>query len=122
MASATTLVLKNAAAVNVNYYPNKIITGQIARYSDRTNSKLALQHVAQLNYAESTEQRRVSGKVDYRVENATTGVIKTGYGDFNFRVPNDFTLADRQELAARARAMIDDAIVTASIENGETPW
>lgn len=122
MASATTLVLKNAAAVAVNYYPNKIQTGQLARYSDRTNTKLALQHVAQLNLAESTEQRRVFGKVDYRVENATTGAVKTGYGEFAFRIPNDFTLTDRQELEARLRAMIDDAIVTAAVENGETPW
>lgn len=122
MASATTLVLKNAAAVNVNYYPVKIQTGQLARYVDRTNTKLALQHVAQLNITESTEQRRVFGKVDYRVENATTGVIKTGYGEFAFRIPNEFTATDRQELEARLRTAVADAIVTAAVENGETPW
>lgn len=122
MASATTLVLKNAAAANVSYYPVKIQTGAVARYADRTNPKLALQNVAQLNITEADTQRRVFGKVDYRVENATTGQISTGYGDFNFRIPSGFVLADRQELEARLRALIDDAIVTSAVENGETPW
>lgn len=122
MAAATTLVLKNASAVNVNYYPVQIVTGDRAVYTDRTNAKLALQHRASLYYGETTAQRRISGKVDYRVENATTGVITTGYGEFSFRIPNSFVLADRQEVAARLRAMIDDAIVTAAAENGETPW
>lgn len=122
MASAATLILKNAAAASVNYYPTFISTGQKAVYVDRTNSKLALQSRATLGYAESGAQRRVTGKVDYRVENAATGVIDTGYGEFAFRVPNSFTATDRQELEARIRQMIDDAVTTAAVENGETPW
>lgn len=122
MASATTLVLKNAAAVNVNYYPTVIQTGSRAVYVDRTNGKLALQSHATLTQAEQATQRRTSGKVDFRVEDAVTGVVRTGYGDFSFRIPNEFSLVERQELAARLRAMIDDAVVTAAVENGETPW
>lgn len=122
MATATTLVLKNAAAVNVNFYPVAIQTGAKAVYVDRTNSALALQDRATLAYSESETQRRVSGKVDHRISDATTGVISTAFGEFSFRIPNVFTLTDRQELAARLRAMIDDAVVTAAVENGETPW
>lgn len=122
MASATTLALKNAAAATVNYYPTLIATGSKAVYTDRTNSKLALQSHAALMYNESSEQRRASGKVDYRVEDATTGKISTGFGEFAFRIPNAFSATDRQELEARLRQMIDDAIVTAAVENGETPW
>lgn len=122
MASATTLVLKNAAAANVNYFPTFISTGSKAVYVDRTNSKLALQSHATLGYSENDAQRRVSGKVDHRVEDAVTGQIDTGYGEFAFRIPNSFSATDRQELESRLRQMIIDAIVTASVENGETPW
>lgn len=122
MASATTLALKNAAATTVNYYPTFISTGQKAVYVDRTNAKLALQSRATLGFSESVTQRRVTGKVDYRVENVATGVIDTGFGEFAFRIPNSFTKTDRQELEARIRQMIDDAITTAAVEDGETPW
>jgi hypothetical protein len=32
------------------------------------------------------------------------------------------TLAERQEVRARVASLIADAIVTAAVDNGETPW
>lgn len=122
MATATTLVLKNAAAVNVNYNPIRIITGQEAAYVDRTQGVLALQPKASLFFKESDVTRTVSGKVTYPVKDAVTSVIDTCIGKFELRLPMKLALVDRQEARARLAAMIADAIVTSAVDNGETPW
>lgn len=123
MATATTLVLKNAAAVNVNYYPIKIVTGDVAQYVDRTNGALNAQARASLFFRESISTRKVSGKLTYPVVDAVTGLVKyTNLATFEIVTPLAATLVERQEILARAKAMIADAIVTAAVENGETPW
>lgn len=122
MAAAATLVLKNAADVNVNYYPVKISTGEYAGYVDRTQGVLALQPFASLKYSESATQRKVSGKVTYPIKDAVTGVIDTAYGEFSFVLPKVHVLADRQETRKRVSALIIDAITVAAVDNGETPW
>lgn len=122
MAAAATLVLKNAAHVNTNYYPVKISTGEYAGYVDRTQGVLALQPFASLKYSESATQRKVSGKCTYPVKDAVTGVIDTAYGEFSFVLPKVHVLADRQEVRERITALILDAITVAAVDNGETPW
>lgn len=122
MAAASTLILKNAADVNVNYYPVKISTGEYAGYVDRSQGVLALQPFASLKYSESATQRKVSGKVTYPVKDAITGVMDTAYGEFSFVLPKVHVLADRQEARKRLTALIADAITIAAVDNGETPW
>lgn len=124
MAQAATLVLKDKDAVSVNYYPVLVATGAKARYEDRTNAKLSLQSHATLTFADQSTSpyRRVGMTVDYHTEDAATGTVDTSYFDFSFRLNKKQSLNDFKQLAARARAAIDDAIVTAAIENGETPW
>jgi hypothetical protein len=123
MAQATNLLLKNAAAANVTYNPTKIVTGDQAIYTDRTNGTLAGQSKASLTLKESATTRKVSGKVTYPVLNATTGALShTLIGTFDVVCPLVATLAERQEVRARVASLIADAIVTAAVDNGETPW
>lgn len=122
MAAATTLVLKNAAAANVNYNPIRILTGQEAAYVDRTQGVLALQPKATLYFKESDVTRTVSGKVTYPVKDSITSVIDTCIGKFEMRLPMKLALADRQEVRARLAAFIADTIVNSAVDNGETPW
>lgn len=123
MAAATTLVLKNAADVNVNYYPIRIINGSEMIYVDRTNAVLAAQSKASVFFSESTTTRKVTGKATYPVLNATTGLLShTPLGSFEFKLPLISTLAERQEVRKRLVALVGSAEVTAAVDNGETAW
>lgn len=122
MAAAANLVLKDKAAVNVTYYPVKIETGALAKYEDRTQDVLALQPHATLVFSQDGKQRKVQGVVDFLTADPVTGAISKGYGTFEFRLPVEMSLDSRKEVQARLRAFIDDAVVTAAVENGETPW
>jgi hypothetical protein len=122
MATAATLVLKNSADVNVNYFPVRIITGQEAGYVDRTQGVLALQPKASLFYRENLTTRIVTGKVTYPVLNATTGVLDSGIATFDMRLPFVLDLTSRQEVRKRLASLVADPIVTAAVDNGETPW
>lgn len=122
MASAATLVLKNASAVNVNYFPIRIQTGDFALYVDRTSGVLAAQSKASLTYSESPVIRKVAGKITYPVLGIDGKLSHTLIGNFNLSIPTVATLAERQELRARMAAMVADAIVTSAVDNGETPW
>lgn len=122
MASATTLALKNAAAATVNYSPKTIATGSKAVYVDRTQGVIALQPTASLNFRESASVRNVSGKLVYPVKDSVTGEIDSCLGKFEFVLPLKLDSAARDEILARTRAMIDDAIVTVAAKDGETPW
>lgn len=122
MATATTLVLKDRSAVAVNYSPIVVKTGSEAAYVDRAQGVLALQPRATLYFKESAVTRTVSGKITYPVKDATTAIIDTCIGTFEMRLPLKLALTDRQEARARLAAMIADAIVTAAVDNGETPW
>lgn len=122
MAQAITLVLKNAAAANVNYFPKTIATGVKALYQDRTQGVIALQPTASMSFRESSTVRTVSGKLVFPVLNATTGVIDTCLGKFEFVMPLKLEAVTRQEILARTRAMIIDAVITDAAVNGETPW
>jgi CRISPR/Cas system-associated exonuclease Cas4 (RecB family) len=122
MATATTLVLKNNADVNVNYYPIVVKTGEYAKYVDRTQGVLALQPTAALAYSETSKDRRVSGVITYPTLNATTGLIETSYGRFEYTLVKNQSSTDRLETRKRLGAMIADAITSAAVDNGETPW
>lgn len=122
MAAAATLVLKNNADVNVNYYPVKINTGEYAKYVDRTQGVLALQPTAALAYSENSKERKVSGTCVFPVLNATTGLIEKSYGRFELTLNLNHSSTDRLDTRKRITAMISDAITTAAVDNGETPW
>lgn len=121
MAAAATLVLKNAADVNVNFFPVRIRTGEEAVYVDRTNAVLSLQGYATLSYRENATNRIVSTRVTHPVLQAD-GTVVTGYHTSEARIPKLFGLTDRQELRKRELAMLGDAIYVAAVDNGETPW
>lgn len=122
MAAATTLVLKNDADVNVNYYPIVVKTGEEAQYVDRTQGVLLLQPKAVLKYRETATHRHVSGKVVFPVLNATTGITTNSYGNFEYTLVKEHSSTDRTNVRKRLAALIADAIVTAAVDNGETPW
>lgn len=122
MATATTLVLKNAAAANVNYYPKVITTGVKAVYVDRTQGVIALQPSASLNFRESATARNVSGKLVFPVANPQSPMPDSCLGKFELVLPLKLSAADRNEILARTRAMVNDVIVTAAVIDGETPW
>lgn len=122
MATATNLVLKNAAAANVTYYPKVIETGSKAVYVDRTQGVIRLQPTAALGFRESATVRNVSGKLVYPVLDAITGTLDWATAKFELILPLKLDASVRDEILARTRAMIDDAIVTSAVQNGETPW
>lgn len=122
MASATTLVLKNNADVNVNYYPIVIKTGEYAKYVDRTQGVLALQPTAALAYSENAKERKVSGVVTFPTLNATTGAVDTSYGRFDYTLVKTQSSTDRLDIRKRLAALAVDAITTSAVDNGETPW
>jgi len=122
MATATTLVLKNSADVNVNYSPIVVKTGEYAKYIDRTQGVLALQPTAALSYSENVTHRKVSGHIMCPVLNATTGLIEQDFGKFEYSLLKTHSSTDRLEVRKRLAALVADTIVTAAVDNGETPW
>lgn len=122
MAAAATLVLKDNADVNVNYYPVKINTGEYAKYVDRTQGVLDLQPTAALAYSETASERKVSGTIVFPVLNATTGEVDKSYGRFEFKLNKRHSSTNRLDTRKRLAAMVVDAITTAAVDNGETPW
>lgn len=122
MASATTLVLKTNADVNVNYYPIVVKTGEYAKYVDRTQGVLALQPTAAIAFSEGSKERKVSGVCTFPTLNATTGLIETSYGRFEYTLVKTQSSTDRLDVRKRLAALVADAITTAAVDNGETPW
>jgi len=122
MAAAATLVLKNNADVNTNYFPIVVKTGEYAKYVDRTQGVLSLQPTAALAYSESSTTRKVSGTVTFQTLDAATGAVDTSYGRFEYSILKKQSATDRLDLRKRLAALIADAIVTAAVDNGETPW
>lgn len=123
MAAVNTLVLKNNADVNVNYYPVLVRTGDEIAWVDRTQGTLALQSKARLYYKETQTTRRVSGKVTVPyVDTFNPEKNHTLIGSFEFVVPLNASAIDRTEIRKRVVAMIADAVITAAVDNGETPW
>lgn len=122
MAAAANLVLKNNADVNVTYYPIVVKTGEEAVYVDRTSGVLALQSRASLFYRENANTRIVQGKVTYPVLDATNNIVDTEIGTFEYRIPKKLSATDRLDIRKRLAAFIADAVVTAAVDNGETPW
>jgi len=121
MAQATNLTLKNAASANVLYGPRVIRTGDIAIYRDDSAGLTeATRGSASLGIKETALLRRVEGKVAY--PELVDGVVQTSIADFRLKVVKSMTEGAKAELLARIRALIDDAIVTAATDKGETPW
>lgn len=120
MANATSLSLKNAAAVAVPYQPIRISTGEFAMYVDRTNPVLNMQSKASLSYSETATVRKVGVKLTFPF--TVDGKVNTCIGTANMVIPTVTTLTERQELRARLVSLLADAIVTAACDNGETPW
>lgn len=122
MAAATTLVLKNNADVNVNYYPVKIKTGEYAQYVDRTQGILSLQPTAALAFSETDSVRKVIGTAVFPVLNTVTGAVEKDYGRFEYTIQKSHSSVDRLDIRKRLAALIADAIITSAVDNGETPW
>lgn len=122
MAAAGTVVLKNNADVNVNYSPIVVKTGEYAKYIDRTQGVIALQPTAALAFSETSTHRKVSGHVMFPVLNATTGLVEQDFGKFEYSLMKTHSATDRLDVRKRLAALVADAIVTAAVDNGETPW
>jgi len=123
MASATNLVLKDRNAVNVNYSPVAIETGKSAKYVDRTQSVVALQPTVRMDFSESNTLRRSTWtSVVPMARPSDPAIIDYESVKIIFTSPLAQPGTTRLESLARARALIDDAVVQAAVENGETAW
>lgn len=122
MANAANLVLKNAAAANVTYFPSRVRGGEFAEYVDRTNGVIAQQSKFTLSYRQTATTRQAVGKVVYPAFDAASGTINNCIAEFKLIAPLVMTAADRSELLARVRAAISDSIVTSALVDGETPY
>lgn len=121
MPQATALVLKNAAAANVSYYPTKVRGGELAEYVDRTLGIIAQQSKFTLSYRQTGTTRQVLGKLTYPAADSN-GVVNTCIAEFKIVAPLVMTSSDRSEILARIRAAIADAVVTAGVVDGDTPY
>lgn len=123
MSAVANLVLKNASDVNVNYYPFLVRTGDEVAWVDRTASTLNEQSKARLFFKESATTRRVSGKITLPyVDTFNAEKTHTAIANFEFVLPLNANATTRTEIRKRLVAMIADAVITAAVENGETPW
>lgn len=116
MGAVTTLVLKNAAAASVNFVP-LVVAPDSVTWAEPAGTTLAAYRKAtfsrKIPVAQSKSAIRYAGKLSFPVQDAVTGAIRhIGLGTFELVFPQDMIAADRDELTARFRAFVADAIVT----------
>lgn len=122
MAAAANITLLNNAGANVTYAPVIIKTGEYARYVDRTQGVLNLQSTAALALKETKTNRIVTGVVVFPVLNATTGIVELDFFRIEASTHLSHTATDRLDLHKRGNSFGTNAVFTAAVENGETPW
>lgn len=126
MSAVTTLALKNAAAATVNFTPLVVASDSVV-WAEAAGTTLAAWRKASLARkipaGASKSSIRYTGKVTYPVQDATTGAIKhTLLGTFDIVFPQDAIVGDRNELLARFRAMVADAVLTNAAASLDLPY
>lgn len=128
MAAQTTLVLKNAANVDVNHVVfNQTPGNPIAFWADKSAGTLAGYRIASMSATLPKDREngivRIVGKYAFPVLDGVTGTVKyTLYGDVTVRLPARATEAERQEMEFRLASFVGTAVFkTDGIRNLDMP-
>jgi hypothetical protein len=126
MAAVATLVLLNNAAANVNFLPDTIRTGEYAKYADRTQGSFvgtAYASITRKINPQPTGVRKIQAKLVVPTVDATSGLLKyQGLGTAELVMPNGMTLLEKQELYARFKSMIANAVFGNAVTTDDMPW
>lgn len=127
MSARNTISLKNWAAVEQAFTPayqngNQImyVEGAYSSY-EHGKPRLSIQSkLATGNRSEGVD--RVSYKLTLPSLNAEFALANTGIVEVNYVLPVSMSQAARRELHARVRDLLQDAIVTAAVCDGDHVW
>ncbi len=125
MAAAADLTLKNNAAANVTFNVYSVNSDSVEWVESGATSILGTSR-AVLSRKIPTDKTngvyRIGGKLTRPVINGTTGVVD-GVNTFTFEFlrPAKLTVAEVDEVVARAKEFVAQAIVKAAAENGAIP-
>lgn len=126
MATIANLLLKNNAATNVTFAPDTVRTGEYAKYADRSQGSFVGTAYASLTRKinpAATGVRKIQAKLVVPTVDAVTGALKyQGIGTAELSMPNAMTLLEKQELYARFKSLIADAVFGAAVTTDEMPW
>jgi hypothetical protein len=125
MAAAADLTLKNAAASNVTFnvygvYPDSVEWTESGATSILGTSRAVLSR--KIPADKGAGVYRIGGKLTRPVVNATTGALD-GVNTFTFEFlrPAKLTVAEADEMVARVKEFIAQAIVKSAVESGAIP-
>ncbi len=137
MAIRANVTLTDAASTPVNhvYYPTQS-ADELIRFRDRISTVVAGQFRLSVEQRASTRQTQAT-KVSWKLEtpileqtspSTSTGiqpaptVAYTPLAKIEFVLPDRCTLQERKDLLAMTRDLIDEAIVTAQVQDLEMIW
>jgi hypothetical protein len=125
MAAAADLTLKNNAASNVTFSVYSVSTDSVEWIESGATSILGTSR-ARLGRKIPADRTngvyRIQGKLTRPVLNGTTGALDgTLTFNFEFLRPASLAASEVDELVARAKELVAQAIVKAAAENGAIP-
>jgi hypothetical protein len=125
MAAAADLTLKNNAAANVTFNVYAVETDAVEWTESGATSILSTSRARLSRKIPSNKTNgvyRIMGKLTRPYVNGTTGVLE-GTGTFNFEYlrPANLSVAEIDELVARAKELVAQAIVKTAAETGAIP-
>lgn len=125
MAAAADLTLKNNAAANVTFNVYSVETDGVEWTEAGATSILGTSR-ARLNRKIPADKAngvyRTQGKLTRPVVNGTTGALDGTFTfNFEFLRPAKLSVAEADELYARAKEFVAQVIVKTALENGSIP-
>lgn len=125
MAAAADLTLKNNAAANVTFNVYAVETDAVEWVESGATSILGTSRARLARKVPANKANgvyRIQGKLTRPYVNGTTGVLDgTGTFNFEFLRPANLSVAEIDELFARAKELVGQAIVKSAAESGAIP-
>lgn len=126
MAQIANMLLKNNAAADVTFAPDICRTGEYAKYADRSQGSFlgtAYVSVTRKINPSPTGVRKVQLKLSVPTIDATTGALKyQPIFTAEAALPNAMSLADKNELYARAKSAVAHAVFQNAVTVDDMPW
>lgn len=125
MAAAADLTLKNNAAANVTYNVYSVNSDSVEWIESGATSILGTSRAVlsrKIPADKTSGVYRIGGKLTRPVINGTTGALDgTNTFTFEYLRPAKLTVAEVDELVARVKEFIAQAIVKSAVESGAIP-
>lgn len=125
MAAAADLTLKNNAAANVTFNVYAVETDAVEWVESGATSILSTSRARLSRKIPANKTNgvyRIMGKLTRPYVNGTTGLLEsTGTFNFEYLRPANLTVAEIDELVARAKEFVAQTIVKQAAESGAIP-